>query len=219
MKSPVTSRRWQQFLKTLSQILNINLGVVDESGKLIVSFLNANKIDDQDYFQLLSDYKIFFYNIIDNIDSNIEILTDPFGLLIAIVPLADNNYLILGGIQEKASMYDSDKLSHQRDKHKEIKKSNIMMNSHVLISREELKLKAESAKKLYNQLINMTKERNELGEKMMLLTALEEYNKLLLSLIQPEIFNIKPLLDLISSSLIILFDADASWVFSHCNNQ
>lgn len=231
MSKTVKCERWREFFKILSQTLDMNITLVDKSGNPVFNTFEAFEINIEKYPELTEIYNKFIFETVKDMRSGRpgesdgpggpgqKILSDPFGLLVSFIQLADGNYLILGGIQEKGTESYKVQFKKKLEHHGIYANKNIIPDNLALLSRKELISKTENAKKLYDQLLHMSRERCELAQKMMLLTAIEEYDKLLLSLIHPDKFNLKPILELITSSLIILFDAEGSWVFSQCGDQ
>jgi len=164
MNNPVNSLRWKEFLETLCQTLNINIGIVDGSGNLLISFFKTRNIEMKEHYRLFNDYKSFFLEAINSLESGPNIYSDLLGLLFSIILLDDKNYLILVGVQEKNTDFNQDELIKKLNKYGINDNYNIFLDNIVLLNRKELELKTIDIKNLYNQLFNITRDRDELGQ-------------------------------------------------------
>lgn len=84
---------------------------------------------------------------------------------------------------------------------------------------EEVSGAASRVLTLYNRLNQSISESSDIGQEGILLAALDEINSLMVGLLTPESYDLRRILDLVASSLVILLDAQGAWVFTQAHTR
>ena len=211
----ITVPKWSDFQNSIARMLNVSVVIIDSQGKPAGIHNPLPPFSElEQHKKLLNVYNDFFASL-SRLKENSKILYDPLGLPVGFINLGSVK-IILGGFLDKNNPRLTKKLKTK------LNTFDIPENEHVWqelnkISMKELEEKISYVEKLYTQLIGALNETSKLGQQMMLLAAVEEINKLTVNLLSPESFDLSIIQDLIGNTLIILFDADSSWVFTHCN--
>lgn len=218
MVNGITTANWRAFQESLARILQLDITVVDPDGRLV----DLHHAPGSAFFELdrcpplAHAYREFFRSIhrLDRPAEEVRVLRDPLDLLVAVVPLDDGWFLVLvGGLDKREPDCQADFVT--RLKAYGVRETDMIWSLIPSLSASELREKAANVQNLYRQLLHSFKETSELGQRMILLAAVDEINKLMLGLLGSEQFNLRCILDLVTSSLIILSDAEGAWAFGH----
>lgn len=217
MRNSILSPKWREFHSSLASMLNLTLAVVTPEG--VKAFYNAPPLFDKldRYPQLSAAYKDFLLKIPLPGEETGEgqVVYDPLGIPVFVCDFFNGEFFLLlaGGLDKGNPQCRHDFQacleSYGVGEHEELSAKFRALTIDELVS------KSGSVKALYLYLLRSLNESKELGERMLLLTAVEEINKLMLQLFSSEYFDLKRILELVASSLVILSDADGSWVFTH----
>ncbi len=217
MINSILSPKWREFHSSLASMLNLTLAVVTPEG--VTAFYNAPPLFDKldRYPQLFTAYKDFLLKIPlpGEETGNGQVVYDPLGIPVFVCDFFNGEFflLLVGGLDKGNPQCHQDFQAYLESygvgEHEEFSAK------FGAITVDELVSKSGSVKALYLNLLRSLNESKELGERMLLLTAVEEINKLMLQLFSSEYFDLQRILELVASSLIILSDADGSWVFTH----
>ncbi|UNC91944.1 two-component system sensor histidine kinase NtrB [Candidatus Contubernalis alkaliaceticus] len=210
----ITAPKWNNFHDSIAGMLNITVVLIDSQGKPVTIYPEHSFSELNNNKDLIYAYHDFFLNLTRFKDEkSSKILYDPLGLPVGFINLG-NVSIILGGILDKNDPHSSDKLKRMM-KTFDIPDNEFMWQKLNFLSLEELKETINYVENFYTRLVGALNETSKLGHQMMLLAAVEEINKLTVSLLTPDNFELNTIQDLITNTLIILFDADSSWVFTH----
>lgn len=215
MRSTLASSKWREFQESLARTLGLTLSVMTSESVPPAGF-NAGHLSE--WFTsspaLHSAYRTLQQGLWDQVPADqYRVFTDPLGLPGVALRLRDGPLLTLGGA---VNTQDS-------DTHVEL--SRLLETFGISLSAEqlaefprttstELMAKAHDVKQLYEQLGYTLKETSQLGRRSLVLSAVEQINRLVLGTLDPEAFNLKKVLELAASSLVILLDAQVAWAFS-----
>lgn len=202
--------KWQGFHSSLAGMLNLTLALVDQGGNIRATYNPQPPFTLLDsYPNLATSYQRIFKDFLDN-EQEISIMPGPLGHLLAGIPLQNCLLVICGGLE--------------RDPAAQEKLRNGMQKYGITSAQadfdffwgtyEEVETKVDSVRILYTKIINSIAESSDYGQEGILLAALDEINSLMVGLLNPETFDLKRILDLVASSMIILLDAQSAWVFS-----
>jgi signal transduction histidine kinase len=218
MINSILSPKWREFHSSLASMLNLMVAVVTPEG--VTAFYNTPPLFDKldRYPQLFTAYKDFLLRIPFPREEtgNGQVIYDPLGLPVFVCDFFNGEFflLLVGGLDKGNPQCRQDFQAcleaYGVGEHEELS------GEFGALTVDELVSKSGSVKALYLYLLRSLNESKELGERMLLLTAVEEINKLMLQLFSSEYFDLKRILELVASSLVILSDADGSWVFTHC---
>lgn len=216
MLEGITTPKWCEFQRSLARILKVTIGVIDSGGNLAAVYNELSPFFELRRSSSLSAaYHEFFLEVarMGGEVGRARVVRDPLGLLVAVIPLG-GPFLIMGGGSDKSKSNCRADFQRRLQQH-EVPESEDMWTRIPSLSIKELQEKVANVETLYVQLSRSFTENTKLGQRMMLLAALEEINKLMVGLLGPEHFDLHKILDLVVSSLIILFDAEGAWVFTH----
>lgn len=213
----IISPKWHMFQDALAGILKITIAVISAEGKLLTV---QNALPPFSEFErhpgLLTAYSDFFRGIprAYGAAGTERIFFDPLGLPVAAMPLGDGTFLILGGCLDKR---DRQLLLDLKGRLSDlgVAEENKTWLKMASLSLEELKDNMAHVETLYIQMMRSLNETTDLGQKMLILSAVEEVNKLMVGTLNPEQFDLRRILDLVASSLVILSDSDGAIVFTY----
>jgi len=212
MINTIITPRWDSFQKSLAKILDMSIGLVSAAGKLISLYNALPPLSEMKrYPKLHQAYQDFFLKItsLGSKSGQPTIIHDPLGLPVAVIqPEANISIFLVGGFNNKQG-------TPQIPKDYGIPPEEAASISKRIgkVSMDELKAKAASITAIYRQILTSSSENRELGQKMILLTAVEEISKLTVGLLHPSKFSLRQILDLVVNSLIILSDAEGAFIF------
>ncbi|MEW5785799.1 MAG: ATP-binding protein [Bacillota bacterium] len=215
MMSQILSPKWHIFQNALAGILKMSFAVVFPPGKLQRVYNPQPPFTLFDSYPLLAEaYRAFYLKISQIYDPAApeQISEDPLGLPTAVISLEDEAFLILGGCLTKR---DAGVLAnlHNRLQEMGVPGETRPWLQMTFLSEDELRVSCQHVKTIYRQLDCTFHETTGLGQRMLLLAAVEEINKLMVKLLSPGKFDLSSILDLVVSSLVILFDAEGAWAF------
>jgi signal transduction histidine kinase len=207
------------FQESLARLLKIAVGLVTPDGKLAVMH-NAmppySKLGQSP--RLAAAYREFFLQIpeVCGGEGHERIIYDPLGLPVGVLPLHDGSSLILGGFIERR---DLERLTELQNRLRSLglDDDGKLWLEMVLLSLKDLRDKLNHLKALYKQGFRSINENTELGRQALILSAVEEINKLMVSTLNPDLFNLESILDLVASSLVILTDGEGALAFTYCH--
>ena len=201
--------RWKQFYESLARTLKVTLGLINVEGELMAmhnvgpsySELSRNPA-------LVEAYRAFFCSLVScPTCAGSRTLTDPLGLPVAVLPIEDGSVLVLwAGLDEDSRPFDQQLARYGLNRK--------AWTGVPSISRAELHEKVDALAALYGSIARFINSSDDLGDRMMLLTAVEEIDKLMVNTLNPVHFDLSSVLDLAVSSLIILLDAEGSCILT-----
>ncbi len=212
MINTIITPRWDSFQDSLARILDMSIGLVSAAGKLISLYNALPPLSEMKrYPKLHLSYQDFFRKITrtGSKSGKPAIIHDPLGLPVAVIQPGANVFIFLVG------GFDNKQGTPQIPEDYGIPPAEAAGISKRIgkVSMDELKAKAASITAIYRQILTSSSENRELGQKMILLTAVEEISKLTVGLLHPNKFSLRQILDLVVNSLIILSDAEGAFIF------
>lgn len=216
MIASIASPKWQDFQDSLARLIKVTIAVLDRSGS-ILSVHNAYPplAERKNSPVLFEAYTDFCREVGRSGNESGAVFTtqDPLGLAVAVIPLGSSGpYVVLSGGVDRSNP------DARTDFEAALNAYGVMpgrlWETLPFITMDQLQEKAARVEPLYSQLYRSVQDTGRLGQQMMLLAAVGEINKLMISLFTPECFDLPRILELVASSLIISSDAEGAWVFS-----
>ena len=219
MTNELSTRRWTNFFNSLGQIMNMTMGVISQEGMLLSIYNPLPPLSELERFPALQqEYRAFFLKAVRSARKagQAEILYGPLGIPAAVVRLEVDTFLILTGGFDQNQAPSPHAFEKQLNRYGipgiEAAQWHKIMGCTDLVA---LKTKASSINAVYQQMMHSSHEFSVIGQKMTLLTAVDEISKLTVGLLHPSKFDLTQILELVLNSLIILCDAEGAFVF-HC---
>lgn len=217
MNSRLLAPKWQEFHSSLACMLNMSTAMVDCNGNLKALYNPRpplSLLDSNSY--LAQEYRTLFHSFLSE-QSQITIKMGPLGYLHAGILLDDNCCLILcAGLERDNPVADKKFKSGYED----YGLAQVMQaDVRDWCTLEEVNGAACRVLTLYNRLNHSISESSEMGQEGILLAALDEINSLMVGLLTPESYDLRRILDLVASSLVILLDAQGAWVFTQAHTR
>ncbi|MEW6173482.1 MAG: ATP-binding protein [Bacillota bacterium] len=217
----IKSPKWREFQESIAWTFGLTIGVINREGELTALYNRLPPFSDFEDDPALADaYKEFFREVLKLLrGSQGKLFThDPLKLPTAFIPLENGSFLFLnGGFHE--SFKEHRPVPQTQDPDDLLTKNG--RRGHVsAVKMDELKKKTKRVEAVYERIGRSTTETTEFGQQMMLLSAVEEINKLMVGLFSPDRFDLHRVQDLVASSLVILLDAEGACVFtSHSGGE
>ncbi|MEW6621573.1 MAG: ATP-binding protein [Bacillota bacterium] len=212
----IMTTKWSEFQESLGKILNMTIYLLNSEGQLL-NIYNAFLppfTNPTSYPELIKKYEEFFKTIPQLCETfSCRIFKDPLGLGVAVTPITKDIILLLGGFL--ISDNNCTEGLHGYSQQYELKIHKDKRLKVFCTDGNEIHDKIENVSTLYKQLIYSNSDKHDHGQNIMLLVTMEEINKLMLNLLNPEHFDFQQVLDLAASSLVILFDAEGACIFTH----
>ncbi|MEW6182904.1 MAG: ATP-binding protein [Bacillota bacterium] len=215
----ILSPKWREFQESIAWTSGLTIGVIGRKGELETLY---NRLPPFSGFEddpaLAAVYKEFFRNVPRLLHGSKGkiFIHDPLKLPSAFIPLGNGSFLFLNGgfhesyqdLRSAPDAQDSDGLFTENGRRDRI--SAVKMN--------DLKNKTKRIEAVYERIGRSAIETTEFGQQMVLLSAIEEINKLMVSLFSPDRFDLQRVQDLAVNSLVILLDAEGACVFTNYGN-
>lgn len=214
--SGISAPKWQDFQESLAKILKVTIGVIDTGGRLTRVYNGAPPLSClSDSPALYADYNSFFEGIsrTEKPGCGIRIVFDPLGLPVAVIPLEEGPFILIGGFLDRRDSQVRINLKARLAEYG-ISGENEYWKGMSDLSLDQLRDKLAYVETLYSQLARSFRENNGLTRETTLLAAVKEINHLMVSLLSMESFDLSQVLDLVVNSLIILSDSGGAWVFT-----
>ena len=201
--------KWKQFHESLARTMKVALVLISAEGELTAKYnvpSQYSQISSQ--AALVNAYHAFFRSLVScSACAGTRTLIDPLCLPVAVLPVEDGMALVVwAGFDEDSRQFDQQLTRYGLNRR--------AWTGVPSISRSELDEKVDALTALYGSIARFINRSDDLGDRMMLLTAVEEIDKLMVSSLNPVHFDLSAILDLVVSSLIILLDAEGSYIFT-----
>lgn len=207
--------KWQEFHQSLARMLGVTMGLLDKEGEILALF------NPRPPFSILKQYPRLdaaYQDVFRSCQSRTAVCIErgPLSDLLAVIPL-DRGMLFISGGMEREDFQAEGRLASI------LKALEIPLPSKEVVPERcnlnEIKAAALSVQTLYMRLLYSINEASDFGQEAVLLAALDEINKLMVGLLSSQTFDLRLIIDLIASSLVILLDARGAWVFSKCHSR
>ncbi len=213
--SVTLSYKWYAFQEALARLLKMSLVVVTPAGTIHVMHNPQPPYSEMpDYPLLIEAYSSFLKNVPQECGTpgQYKVVADPLGLSTGVFSLDDGSFLVLGGSLDKT--YNG--MVRLREKLQQYEVSDEHMWQRLSsLSPEEFLTSFEQVVTLYNQISRSFGETTELGQQKLVLSAVDEINKLMVGSLHSTNFDLCRILDLVASSLVILSDGEGAWAFTY----
>lgn len=208
----IIAPKWKEINESLARLLQVNLAVITLDGDFLsmhnpgplFSRLNSNSA-------LLRTYCEFCRSMLRPIADERRIVTDPLGLLVAGIPVGSDTCLLMCGGLDADGFGSRQKLSRNLEEFGIDRRDCARVPT---VTRAEFDEKVDALMQLYGHLGCCLGKAEVVGDQVTLLAAVDEIDKLMVGNLNPAPFDLPPILNLVASSLIILFDAEGSCIFT-----
>ena len=222
MKRLLLTPKVQKFQESLAAMLRCNLVILDGDGRVLANYNGVNPPFSlfRENPGLEEDYRNFFRQLpaMDWDSRDIQALQDPLGLSAAAFSLKGELLILLTGYLDPKG--DSREYVLSRLEDYGIVNCQDIMSSLPPFHWPGLQEQVLEIRALYGQLLMAGREEEKLGQNTVKLSVMEQVNKLMLSLLNLEYFDLQSFLNLIAGSLNILLDAEGAWVNAyHLSNK
>lgn len=211
------SPKWHAFQEALARLLKTSLAVVTPTGMIQVIYNPLPPYTEiSDYPLLMEAYSLFFKNLpqVCGAPAHNRIVADPLGLPTAVLSLDDGSFLVMGGGLDKTNTCSMANLREKLQQYEASDENQRWLRLSSL-SPEEFRSSFEHVVTLYNQIFRSFGETTELGQQRLVLSAVDDINKLMVGLLHSKNFDLCRILDLVASSLVILSDGEGAWAFTY----
>lgn len=207
----------QKFQDSLAKILQVSVVTLDKNGKVMANFNQHSSVFSlfRQHFKLEEDYSKFFTEIatLNWQPHEVKILKDPLSLSVAAVCLNAEVFIVLVGYLDREPQSQGEFLARLQSYG--VANQREILRDITTLELPKIKSQALQVCSLYDLLAQQYEEEDKEGQNIVMLMVLEQINKLMFSLLNTENFQLKSLLDLIASSLIILLNAEGAWIFTY----
>lgn len=215
MLAKIISKKWRNFTESLAILLNASIAVLDSEGKLITSFSEFSILFKfENCPGLKRKYREFFQLIAAENGNKKELffLTDPLGLLLAVIP-SNGIFILIGGFYQEEIPDVKDILKARLKKYGIEEKDGLA--DFLPLPELLIKEQARHVACLYQILMSFSLERDnqELENKMVF--VVEEISKFFLCLLERGSLPVTRSLNMIASFLVALLDVEGAWVYAY----
>ena len=217
MMSVTRSHKWHAFQEALARLLKMSLVVVTPTGTVDVMHNPQPPYSEMPDYPLLTEaYSSFLKKVpqLCQTPGQYKVVADPLGLSTGVFSLDDGNFLVMGGGLDKTKTGSMVRLREKLQQY-EVSDEHKMWLRFSSLSPEEFLTSFEQVVTLYNQLSRSFGETTELGQQKLVLSAVDEINKLMVGSLHSKNFDLCRILDLVASSLVILSDGEGAWAFTY----
>jgi signal transduction histidine kinase len=220
MPNGLMTVKWRAFHESLARILELTVVVLDTEGNILDVYHAPGCVFSEfgRYPALSRAYRTFFRTLSGaGQDGSVAIVNDPLDLPVAVVALENGLCLVLiGGLPHKDAQARLE--LEARLEAYGIPQADRLWLPAPALTVDEFREKAERVQTLYAQLLRFTRPNTSPGPKTTLPTMVVELNKLVAAFLGSEGFKLRRILDLVTSSLVVLFDAEGAWAFTYYRN-
>lgn len=208
-----TYYRWPVLQDALARVLKMSVAFIDPGGRLVSLHNTMSPVAEyQKYPALMEAYHDFFRRVpqIYGEMGDDEILFDPLGLPVNLARLEDGYYLALGGCLDQRGPKFLSGLS-KRLSAMEVHEQGKTWTQMETLTPEEMKENLARVTELCTQLDHYF----ACPELPALLSAIETLDKLIVSTFDPERFDFRAILELVTSALVTLAGGGGAFAFSY----
>ena len=204
---------WLVFWEALARTLKMTIAVIDPNGRLVYLYNSLYPAARHQKHPPLITAFDNFYSHVPQIYADLEeeqVVFDPLGLPESMARLEEGSFLLLGGRLEEREPQRLAELSDRLNE-LEVHERDRFWTQMALITPEDLKEYLIRVVELYNSIYRYFSKPG-LPE---LLSAVENVNKLIALIFDPEHFDLNAILDLIASFLVALAGGGGAFAFSY----